>query len=280
MTDAAPPLDLAHADRLVRLASAEHAAGGGAGGRDPRRTDAYLQRSLRSAMIWRSQWLAQRYVERHGHRVFSGLFAGLDFGGRQSEGALTPKLLGTYEAELHAPLRELAARGVERVVDVGCAEGYYAVGLARWLPDVRVEAYDIDPNGRALCTDMAQRNGVADRVEVRERFDVREAGPYAPRTLVVMDVEGAEAVLLDDGAPAVLARADLVVETHPGYAPGVTDLLVRRFAATHEVRVVHETPKRAPDAFGGRLLSLDEFAATWEWRATPTPWLVMRPREG
>lgn len=276
MTDAPPPLDLAAADRLVRLAHAE----ANAAGRDGRRTDAYLQRSLRSALIWRSQWLADRYMERHGRRVFSGLFAGLDFGGQQSEGALTPKLLGTYEAELHAPLRDLAARGVERVVDVGCAEGYYAAGLARFLPDARVEAYDIDPNGRALCAAMAERNGVADRVEVRERFDVREAGEFNARTLLVMDVEGAEAVLLDDGAPEILRRADLIVETHPGFAPGVTDLLRRRFAATHEVTVVYETPKRPPaDAFGGRLLSLDEFAATWEWRATPTPWLIMRPRE-
>ena len=48
----------------------------------------------------------------------AGVFEGMDFTSRQSEGALCPKLLGTYEDELQPHLRELAARGVERIVDV------------------------------------------------------------------------------------------------------------------------------------------------------------------
>ena len=245
-----------------------------------------LERALRLLAIWRSQTLAELYMRRHGRRVLAGPFSGMDFTPRQSEGALCPKLLGTYEAELHPTLRRLAAEGVERVFDVGCAEGYYAVGLARLFPQARVLAYDIDPNGRALCAKLAARNGVADRVEVRERWTVEAAveacgGEIVPRTLVFMDVEGAELELLGPDAPARLRRADLIVETHPWMAKGVTETLQARFAATHEVELIFEAPKRVPaGAFGGRLLSLDEFAATWEWRGTPTPWLVMRPRKG
>ncbi len=262
------------ARRLAQLSS-EWALSGAQGEGAP----SFLNRALRLLAIWRSQTMAELYMRRHGRRVFTGVFEGMDFTSRQSEGALCPKLLGTYEAELQPALRALAARGLDRIVDVGCAEGYYAVGLARLMPHAAVQAYDIDPNGRALCAELALRNGVADRMEVRERWEVEGMGEIGPRTLVFMDVEGAEMALLHDGAPDRLRHADLIVETHPWLARGVVETLQRRFAATHEVQLIFEQPKRAPPgAFEGRLLSLDEFAATWEWRGTPTPWLVMRPR--
>ena len=44
-----------------------------------------------------------------------------------TEGALIPRLLGTYECELHPHLAALSAEGLDCVIDVGCAEGYYAV---------------------------------------------------------------------------------------------------------------------------------------------------------
>ncbi|MBE7217732.1 MAG: hypothetical protein INR64_04595 [Caulobacteraceae bacterium] len=262
------------ADQLTGLAAAFHSAG-----RPEGEAERLLDRSQRLLFRWRSHRLAERYMARHGERVFAGPFAGMAFTADQSEGALCPKLLGTYEAELHPALRRLAAQGVSRVIDVGCAEGYYAVGLARLMPQARVEAFDVDPKGRARCAELAARNGVAERVAVGARWSLAAAGDVGPGTLVFMDVEGAEAELLGPEAPAALARAELIVETHPWMARGVTEALAARFAPTHAVEVVWEAPKRAPSgAFGGRLLSLDEFAATWEWRATPTPWLVMRPR--
>ncbi len=241
--------------------------------------DAYANSCLRLLLKWRSQELSAQLIANHGGRVSGGPFAGMAYIAEASEGGLAPRLIGTYEAELHPALMALAARGVDRVIDVGCAEGYYAVGLARLMPQARVEAYDIDPKARAACAELARRNDVAGRVEVRERFDVDAVGEVGPRTLVFIDAEGAEADILTEAAPSALRRADLIVETHPGMRPGVTELLQARFAATHEVEVVRGRLKPAPAELADALpLPLDEFAATWEWRATPTPWLVMRPR--
>jgi hypothetical protein len=38
------------------------------------------------------------------------------------------KLLGTYESELHPVLHEILIKPYELIVDVGSAEGYYAIG--------------------------------------------------------------------------------------------------------------------------------------------------------
>jgi methylase of polypeptide subunit release factors len=49
------------------------------------------------------------------------------------------------EEELHPSNLRAFDEGYDRVVDVGCAEGYSAVGFARRLPSVEVLADDIDP---------------------------------------------------------------------------------------------------------------------------------------
>jgi hypothetical protein len=49
--------------------------------------------------------------------------------------ALIPKLLGCYEAELHGVIACALNTTYDTIIDIGCAEGYYAVGLALHFPD-------------------------------------------------------------------------------------------------------------------------------------------------
>src|SRR5277367_5483480 len=88
---------------------------------------------------------AKRYLEKNGPVVRNGPFSGMIY---PREAALNrhsiPKLLGTYEMELHPVLDLVAKRHYDCVIDIGSAEGYYAVGLARLLM-VPVYAYDPEP---------------------------------------------------------------------------------------------------------------------------------------
>src|SRR4051812_47368421 len=65
----------------------------------------------------------------HRDMVASGPFRGMRY--TACAAGVAPKVLGTYERELHDWIVGLSSRGYECVVNVGCAEGYYAVGLAR-----------------------------------------------------------------------------------------------------------------------------------------------------
>lgn len=49
-----------------------------------------------------------------------------------------PNLVGSYESELHLQIEQLILERPQVVIDVGCAEGYYAVGLAQRLPDATI----------------------------------------------------------------------------------------------------------------------------------------------
>ena len=241
---------------------------------------AQLNRALRKLAIWRSAMIANTFIKHHGVTVLHGPFAGMQYVDHATEGALAPRLFGSYESELHPHLERLRGSGLECVIDIGCAEGYYAVGLARMLPSVTVHAHDTDPKARAACAQLAASNGVADRVQIGGEFQPEDFQAFAGRnTLVIMDAEGAEDdVLLPERAPA-LAGMRLIVETHDLFRRGVKQRLIERFSPTHEIEVVRQGPKTTPlPEWVGELNHLDQLLAVWEWRSGPTPWLVMTPR--
>ena len=235
---------------------------------------------LRLMGQWRSQMLANTYLVRQGTKVHSGPFAGMDYVARATEGALVPRLLGTYESELHPHLEALVAEGLDCVIDVGCAEGYYAVGLARMAPDIAVYAYDIDEAARLACAELAAKNGVAERVIIGGEFtpDGFEAFK-GRRALVLVDAEGAELDILQPALSPALAGMSVIVETHDVYRKGALATMTERFSATHDIIRVDQQPKTfdMPDWLA-ELPHLDQLLAVWEWRIKPTPWLVMRPK--
>ena len=125
------------------------------------------------------------------------------------------------------------------VVDVGCAEGYYAVGLARALPQAQVYAFDIAREALRLCGAIADANGVSARVHVAGRCDAAALEPLLTgRPLVVSDCEGYERELLDLERAPGLRHADMLVELHDAGSPGLTPELIARFAPTHDVEII------------------------------------------
>ncbi len=239
-----------------------------------------LNEVLRLLGRWRSRVLAHTFLRHHGARILSGPFAGMDYVSEATEGALIPRLLGTYESEIHPHLAALAASGLDLVVDVGCAEGYYAVGLARMMPEVTVHAFDIDENARTACAGLAAANGVSDRVIVGGEFPPDGFQAYAGRRVLVMvDAEGAEVDILQPEFSPALAGMSIIVETHDVYRKGALATMQERFSPTHDIVRVDQQPKVFDvPAWLQELPHLDQLLAVWEWRQQPTPWLVMTPK--
>lgn len=239
-----------------------------------------LNAVLRRLGIWRSTLIANTFIRHHGVTILNGPFAGMQYVSAATEGALAPRLFGSYESELHPHLEALRGAQLECVIDIGCAEGYYAVGLARMLPAVTVHAHDISEHARAACAELAAKNGVTERVRIGGEFRPEDFQAFADRnTLVMMDAEGAEDdVLIPERAPA-LAGMRLIVETHDLFRRGVKQRLIERFSPTHDIVEVRQGPKTTPlPEWVSELNHLDQLLAYWEWRSGPTPWLVMTPR--
>jgi precorrin-6B methylase 2 len=243
-------------------------------------TNSDLDGILRFMSHWRSQLLVNTFITHHGARIFGGPFAGMEYVSVAAEGALIPRLLGTYESELHPHLSAFADAGLDLVVDVGCAEGYYAVGLARMMPGVVVHAHDTNPRAQAACTELAAKNGVSDRVIIGGEFPPDGFETFAGRrTLVMVDTEGAEIEILQPALSPALAGMSIIVETHDIFRPGCLATMMERFSPTHDIVRVDLGPKVFdPPPWLPGLSHLDQLLAVWEWRGGPTPWLVMTPK--
>jgi hypothetical protein len=229
------------------------------------------------ALSHRLHALAGHLYRACGGAVQHGPFAGMRYLPQAAGSLLPPKLLGCYEAELHDVWGRVTCRPYHTVVNVGCGEGYYAVGLARLLPAVQVFAFDCDPRAQELCLRLAALNGVAGRVAVAGECGTAQLQELArPRTLIVCDCEGGETALLDPARVPGLAVCDLVVELHDFLAPQTSRQLTERFAATHDATLI-SNGGRDPNAYP--LLrgwgQFDQALAVLEGRPGPTPWAFL-----
>jgi hypothetical protein len=222
------------------------------------------------------QWLVQNF----GSKVYSGPFADMQLSNAILLGPHLPNLLGFYEQELHPALERFIARGYKRVINIGCAIGYYAVGLALRMPDVRVDAFDIDVRSQEICRELALLNNVGDRVTVAGEFKGADFSAYAgEKTMLLLDIEGGEKTLLDPELYPALREMDMIVELHDCFVPGISKLVHSRFAATHDFDIVLNRPALFPftEVFGPgvHVEAFENFVAVWEGRSGGTPWAVM-----
>jgi release factor glutamine methyltransferase len=110
-----------------------------------------------------------------------------------------------------------------RILDLCTGSGAIAVSLAREYPAAQVVATELSPPAAALARRNAERNAVADRVDVREgdlfapvrgeRFDVLVANPPYIASAVIATLSAEvrrEPVIALDGGPDGLAFYDRI----------------------------------------------------------------------
>jgi hypothetical protein len=241
-----------------------------------------LINALRLLAKWRSVLIQNTLIQHQGTVVMQGPLAGMDFLRESAEGCHISKLLGCYEQ----PLQPFIAQAIEHaypiILNIGCAEGYYAVGMARAMPSTQVFAFDLNPKAQEVCAALAQKNAVSDRVRVGALFKPEDFAAYSNQNVLVLcDIEGAEQELLNPQAAPALKGMDLIVESHECLIPGITQALIDRFKDTHQITLIHDNGQRnlqqVPLWFNN-LAHLDQLLATWEWRSGATPWLVMQAK--
>lgn len=173
--------------------------------------------------------------------VAKGLFAGMKIDQRLSWGDdLYSTIGGQYERELQPILARAFALDYRRFVDIGCANGYYAIGAARAMRGADVFAFDIDAEARRATERNARLNDVADRVRVEGAADYAILGERLRgdgSAFLLSDIEGAELDLLDPARCPALLDADLLIELHGDMTAAIAEF-ARRFGAGHSLHVV------------------------------------------
>ena len=194
-----------------------------------------------------------------------------------SSGGILSKLLGCYEAECHRFIEQACGRTYSQVVNIGAGEGYYAVGLARRMPNVPVVAFEADAANRQLCATVAAENGVADQIRILGECtanaldEILEAG-----ALIICDCEGAEVDILRGDIVKNLETADMLVELHDFVDPTVSRIIVDRFSQSHTIELVATSPRDAANyPFVSQLNTEDQELFLVEKRPGRMEWAFM-----
>lgn len=184
-----------------------------------------------------------RYLYLLTNGVRRGPFVGLKYPFLSAiYSAFFPKVLGYYEMELHSAIAILKQNQYSSIHDVGCAEGYYAVGFAKMFPDSKLVAYDLDPLARERTIEMALANDVpvGDMFEIKDFCSSEELLRLdsAKKHLIFSDCEGFEGELFTNEVVSHLVLSDFVIEVHDFVSPGLCDALVLKFSLTHHVEII------------------------------------------
>ena len=232
--------------------------------------------------------IAQNFIKKisASKKVNQGVFQGMLLDGRSVGSVSLAKYFGTYELELEPVFRDWSRTAFQTVVDVGAAEGYYAVGCALLWKSTNVIAFETEQEGRTLILGNAIMNHVDNRISIRGKCDPDDlnAALTGDRPqLVIMDVEGYEDELLNPLRVAALKTAHIMVEIHDFIDSDIAAKIAARFVGSHSIVEIWSRD-RTPRDFAGFSNSvfrwflwpyLKQFAD--EGRPGPMRWLVMSP---
>jgi hypothetical protein len=226
--------------------------------------------------------LTSEVINRIGLRVARGPFEGMAYVSEAAGSMFLPKIVGTYEQEVVPAIEAVISARTARIIDVGAAEGYYAIGLARRLPEAKVWTFDLDPRANRLCGKMAALNGVQDRLIVgRACTHARLNELIVPGTVIVCDCEGYEDELLKPTLVPRLSEASVLVELHDHVVPGVGERTRSRFSTTHDMTCFATRPRESSlDALPhlAFLSESDRALTVNEFRPAPQQWLWLTPK--
>lgn len=181
--------------------------------------------TLKMKEAWRNETVAER-IERVSletfdfceGKVLQGLFCGLQLNrntwwGKSDLGA---QCLGLYEKEI---LDLISAQGpFNTFLDIGAADGYYAVGLLHAKMAKKAICFEISEDGQRAIERNWRLNAKPGKLEVYGKADEHSISSIAEKlcenTLVLIDVEGFEFELLSPELIAILAQCNVILEIH------------------------------------------------------------------
>ncbi len=194
--------------------------------------------------------------------VQNGPFKGMPYIENSYGSDFISKIEGDYEREISGWFDSIK-KEFELIVDIGCAEGYYAIGLARKFPKTKVIAYDISFEARKLCEELKKINKIKN-VEIKNYCSFKEINSFPKNTLIICDIEGGEKNILNP-KKANFRNKTIIVEAHECFEKDIVKNILNRFKDTHNFEIRYNN-----------ILKRNSFGE--KEREGYTPWIKLTPK--
>lgn len=197
-------------------------------------------------------------------------------------------ILGLYEMQVLQELAEFCD-GTRPLVDVGAADGYYAIGAVRAGLAPRALCFEATSEGQDVIRANAAANDVADRIEILGTADKGfldqipdDYWNESQASVFLFDVEGGEFDLLTDEVLFQLRNSFVIVELHEpiGDRDSKAAALIERANRQFATRLVGTGPRDPSSISALEAWSDDDrWLLMSESPAFDMRWLFMEPRQ-
>jgi hypothetical protein len=158
---------------------------------------------------------------------------------RRNKDNIFPKLLGSYEKELHNFFYNISQKNYTNIINIGCDDGYYLIGIALKLKGVDYYGFDINDRALRECKQLIAANRISEKIYLFNNFTHQKISHLAvQKNLFIVDCEGAEYDLIDSTLVKNFSTSDFIIELHFVPHPDILEQLQERFEHTHMISVV------------------------------------------
>lgn len=217
-----------------------------------------------------------------------GPFSGLHLGGKYtwSSGDLAAKLFGVYEQEVLSELVRVS-QGRATFIDIGAADGYYAVGAVKSGLFKKCIAIEKNEKSQSNIRLVAETNQVLGQLSVYGEVSTDDLLVISQEVklddvVMLIDIEGGEFDLLEEKVINQFRFSALIVEMHDWMvADGIRlrEELLARLSVHHHIKIV---TKAIRDLSGRVELAVKNDDHRWlvcsEGRGRQMEWLVCEPK--
>jgi lipopolysaccharide biosynthesis glycosyltransferase len=175
--------------------------------------------------------------------VNSGPFIGLQYFHLNSFcSTILPKIVGIYERELHPIILETFKNNYTRIINIGCAEGYYLIGYARQFPTAEVIGVDTDNSALDFCKKMLELNKIPNKIQLLNKIDhdfFENPEFLESKSLIICDCEGYERNLFSIFNAPFLKNTDILIELHDFDNDAISEQIFNIFHKSHEINSIN-----------------------------------------
>ncbi len=163
--------------------------------------------------------IAERLAVELDNEIQYGIFKGMKLSSlRWGRHDKAPMMLGLYESEVSREI-EKAAVHATTFIDVGAADGYFAVGAIFSGLYANSVCFEISGEGRDSIKLNAEKNGVASKVSIFEEANEETLLKVAEKVntsdlFILCDIEGGEFDLFTLRVLQALKKSTILIEIH------------------------------------------------------------------
>ena len=238
------------------------------------------------------------------HVIQRGLFKGMKLCDQQfwGQGEKANKILGIYEYEVQRLIERISkAHSIYTLIDIGGADGFYAVGALFSKLVNRVITYEQSALGRESIREHAKLNSIDDGLQINPSasshviMSLLSEKNVVPPLLIIIDIEGHEYDLLSRALLEKMRHCHVIIEIHDRFIKDKTakevalpfrdfslsqEMLFKSANQTHKVHVIPECKKDISEfkIFDG-WSSYSKALLTSESRICPGIWWYLEPIE-